>query len=218
MIRVLITSPVRLIADLLDTVLKNQADLQVVGYVTNADEALRRKSECDLILASATLPTDEMNLLLASLRPPKKKPRLVIFGAPNLELASLHYLESGAAGCVRMEDSIEKLLSVVRATQEGIALSPQLSRLVVNRINELTEKCRNVESRAQGESTKHTLTAREKQVLDLIAQGYGNHEIAKQLTIQVGTTKNHVHNILDKLKVSKRKDAVAYWSLGLNHL
>ena len=54
------------------------------------------------------------------------------------------------------------------------------------------------------------LTTRELEVLELIGEGLTNQQIAKQLVIEVGTVKNHVHSILDKLNVSSRGEAAAY--------
>jgi two-component system nitrate/nitrite response regulator NarL len=51
--------------------------------------------------------------------------------------------------------------------------------------------------------------------LGLISEGYGNREIAQHLTIELGTAKNHVHNILEKLSVKTRRDAAIYYTLGL---
>ena len=56
------------------------------------------------------------------------------------------------------------------------------------------------------------LTPREREILELIGEGLTNQEIADRLVIEVGTVKNHVHNILQKLDVSSRQDAAAYLS------
>ena len=61
------------------------------------------------------------------------------------------------------------------------------------------------------------LTEREREILTLIASGMTNQEISDQLTIEVGTVKNHIHNIFDKLNVSSRKDASLYLALLQQH-
>lgn len=216
MIRVLIASPVRLVADLLEVVIKNQADMQVVGYVASAQAALEQKSTCDVIMASVTLPNDETTKLLNCATQWTPLPRVVVFGAPATEPVLMHYLEEGAASCVCSSDSVEQLLQAIRAAAHcEINLSPRLAALVRERIVELAEQCRSSEMEDES-PTSRALTLRERQVLELIAQGCRNHEIAERLTIELGTTKNHVHNILSKLKVTRRRDAVAYWSMGLH--
>ncbi|MBI5033173.1 MAG: response regulator transcription factor [Chloroflexi bacterium] len=216
MIRVLISSPVRLIADLMGAVLENQSDILVEGYVTSVDKTRQRQSQCDIILVSAALPNEEMDRLLRLVTDRKNAPRVIVFGAPQAQPILLHYIELGAAGCVSSEDSVDKLLETIRAAAtQSVVLSPQLTAMVVSRVANLAEKCRQSDAKEQP-SEETTLTSRERQVLQLIAQGYRNHEIAERLTIELGTTKNHVHNILNKLQVTKRSDAVAYWSLQLD--
>ncbi len=83
--------------------------------------------------------------------------------------------------------------------------------MVLKRVTLLSQR----ERVGDPEPIEKNLTRREREVLQLIAQGYGNREIAKRLTIETGTAKNHVHNILDKLNVKSRKDAAVYYSLGL---
>jgi len=216
MIRVLIFSPVRLIADLMGAVLENQKDIQVVDYASSVEKARQSISQCDIVLVSAALPNDDMDRLLRNVTERKNAPRVIVFGASDAQPVLLHYLESGAAGCVSSEDSVEKLLETIRvAAAHEIVLSPQLAAMVANRVVELAAKCRESDPN-EAQPEENTLTNRERQVLQLIAQGYRNHEIAQRLTIELGTTKNHVHNILNKLQVTKRSDAVAYWSLRFN--
>ena len=216
MIRVLICSPVRLIADLMGAVLENQNDIRVEGYVTSVDKTRQLQSQCDVILVSAALPNDEMDRLVRLVNERRNAPRVIIFGAPRAQPILLHYIEVGAAGCVSSEDSVDKLLETIRAAaKQPVVLSPELTAMVVNRVAELAEKCRQRDPKDQP-AEESTLTSRERQVLRLIAQGYRNREISERLTIELGTTKNHVHNILNKLQVTKRSDAVAYWSLRLD--
>jgi DNA-binding NarL/FixJ family response regulator len=216
MIRVLIYSPVRLIADLMGAVLENQKDIQVVEYVTSIDKSRQPQSQCDVILVSAALPNDEVDRLFRNVGERKNAPRIVIFGATNAQPVLLHYIEMGAAGCVSSEDSVDKLLETIRAAAaQQVVLSPHLAAMVASRVVELAEKCRQSDPKDQV-TEDNALTSRERQVLELIARGYRNHEIAEHLTIELGTTKNHVHNILSKLQVTKRSDAVAYWSLRAN--
>jgi DNA-binding NarL/FixJ family response regulator len=85
--------------------------------------------------------------------------------------------------------------------------------MVMKRVSALSQQERVGEPRAR--FNDKGLTRREREILRLIADGYGNREIAQALTIEVGTAKNHVHNILDKLNVKTRQDAAVYFSLGL---
>jgi two-component system nitrate/nitrite response regulator NarL len=79
---------------------------------------------------------------------------------------------------------------------------------MISRIAELAQPYSTIEP---GMDEVTELTPREREVLDLIGAGLSNQEIAVRLVIEVGTVKNHVHNILRKLDVSSRQDAAVYW-------
>ena len=79
------------------------------------------------------------------------------------------------------------------------------------RVSELTDLLTIVESGTPEDYSD--LTPRELEILELIAKGYSNQKIADHLYIEVGTVKNHVHNILNKLDVRTREDAAAYLAI-----
>jgi DNA-binding NarL/FixJ family response regulator len=78
---------------------------------------------------------------------------------------------------------------------------------MMERLSDLAQMFAGVESNIADTTT---LTSREMEVLELISKGYTNQQIAQNLVIEVGTVKNHVHNILEKLNVSSRGEAAAY--------
>jgi two-component system, NarL family, nitrate/nitrite response regulator NarL len=87
-------------------------------------------------------------------------------------------------------------------------ISPQIAMSLMARINQLAEEITEFDVSYYSE-----LTNREREVLDLIGAGLSNQDIANQLFIELGTVKNHVHRILDKLNVTSRQDAAAYLAL-----
>ena len=78
---------------------------------------------------------------------------------------------------------------------------------MMERLADLAQMFSNVENSVTDDAG---LTARELEVLELIGEGLTNQQISEQLVIEVGTVKNHVHNILDKLNVSSRGEAAAF--------
>jgi DNA-binding NarL/FixJ family response regulator len=90
-------------------------------------------------------------------------------------------------------------------------ISPEIATLLMSRVTELVK----VPHRAKPQpNTSLDLTPREREILTLIGQGFSNQQIAEQLVIEVGTVKNHVHNILHKLNVTDRQTAAAYLDLN----
>lgn len=212
-IRVLVVTPVRLMGDLIESICKNQADLAVVGTVTDKAQALAYQKRCDVVVLSHELP-DALSLV-QMMRHTMSGPAALVVGLPNVEPLIMRYLEAGAAGCIRDQDSSEQLVQAIRlAAARQVMLTGDLAALVLKRVSALAHEQR-VPDALAAETQDKNLTSREREILNLISQGYGNREIAHELTIELGTAKNHVHNILGKLNVKTRRDAAIYYSLGL---
>lgn len=215
MVRVLVVSHIPLLCDLIKTVLENENDLQVIECVSNAQTALERAAQCDIMVINANLPGEESFQLVQTLGLNKEGPRSIVFGIPRSEPIALRYLEVGASGCVHSDDSAGELTETVRAVaQRGVMLSPFMAARVMKRVAELAEKCHAPRPVSEFAFDQKGLTTREGQVLDLMARGYSNQDIARMLMIELGTTKNHVHNILAKLQAKNRKEAVTFASFG----
>lgn len=211
MIKVLIVTTTRLMSDLIETACKTQPDLVCIGCVANKAQALAQRDRCDVMLVDYDVPNA---LELVASIGHGRRPATVVLGLPNVEPLILRFLEAGAAGCIREQDSGDELgHSIRRAAASQNALTADLYPLVLKRVSSLATWQQNPDMDQTGQGKN--LTRREREILELISKGHNNREIARQLTIELGTTKNHVHNILDKLKVKSRRDAAVYYSLGL---
>jgi DNA-binding NarL/FixJ family response regulator len=211
MIGVLVVNKSSLMCSVTAAALKHEPDIRVVGLATNVDEALNLiwRCNCDLVLANVNLPHDGTLKLIRAAKAFSSVKVLVMGLAKAEEEVILRYIEAGAAGYVLGEDSLEDLLKNIRAVYHGEALvSPEVAAAMISRIAELAEPYSTIEP---GGDEVTELTPREREVLDLIGEGLSNQEIAVRLVIEVGTVKNHVHNILRKLDVSSRQDAAVYW-------
>jgi DNA-binding NarL/FixJ family response regulator len=211
MIRVLIVTNVGLWSDLIRFTCASQPDITVSGCVNTKPQALAERDDCDVMLVSHDV---QDNLELIKAIGPGMLPAVVMIGLPNIEPLILRYLEAGAAGCIREQDSSEELVRTIRlAAARQRVLNPDIAPIVLKRVSALSQHART--GSPFDRFQEKTLTRREREILHLIAQGYGNREIARTLTIELGTAKNHVHNILEKLNVKTRQDAAIYFSLGL---
>jgi DNA-binding NarL/FixJ family response regulator len=113
----------------------------------------------------------------------------------------LEWAEAGAAGLVTREATLAQVLdAVAAAARHEVVTTPAVAGALLRRVASLAGERR--------VSTGPALTARERQIVGLIGDGLSNKEIASTLRIEVPTVKNHVHNILEKLRVDRRAEAV----------
>lgn len=210
MIRILIVEQIQLMCEVFAAALEDEADIQVGGMATSSADAIEllENAELNMALLSTTLPDGEALRLTETMATQYPDVKVVILGMMNTEAIIMRYIEAGAAGYVFAEDSVEELLKNLRAVHSGEALvSPEIAASLIDRMSALAEQLADV---GLDPGDYNELTAREKEILELIEQGMTNQEIADALTIELGTVKNHVHNILDKLNVNSRKDAAAF--------
>lgn len=192
--------------------LAGEQKVRVVGCATTVSAALQSTPASDFILMSARLPETEL-VRLHELRTIHSC--IVITDVDEREDRVLPLLEAGAAGYLRQDAQPEEMLSTLNAIQEGKApLAPSVGTALVTRLHELLVlQQQEQEVFMENCADLSALTTREREILTLIRSGASNQEIAGQLTIELGTVKNHVHNILKKLHVTRRDRAARYLDL-----
>jgi len=199
--------------NIVSAALEDEEDIQVVGTATTVDEGLRKiaQHQVDVILISTRLPDNGAIRLTRSIVDESETVQVLAFGVIDSRERVLQYIEAGAVGYVLKDDSLEDLLAAIRAAEKGKALvSPKIAAALIERVGELARLFSDVDPELIGSGS---LTEREMEVLELIGKDLTNQEIADRLVIEVGTVKNHVHNILKKLNVSSREDAAAYLAI-----
>ena len=133
-------------------------------------------------------------------------PKLVALGLEEVDEEILRFIEAGAAAYVLKEVSVDDLVGILRRLADGEAVcSPKITSSMFSRLADLARARRREEHLETLE-----LTMREMEILRLVAQGLSNKQIAGELCLSFHTVKNHVHNILEKLKVEHRSQAVDY--------
>lgn len=151
-------------------------------------------------------PTD-FSKLTRSFREYFPESKVIATEAPDESSEILAYLEAGAWDYLGRRPGKPKLISKIRSSANGRSrVSPDVTAALIDRIYELAQYQPQGASLSNGEGD---LTPREREVLALIAQRMSNRQIAEELVLEVGTVKNHVHNLLKKLDADNRYEAAA---------
>jgi len=201
--RVVVVAEIRLYREGLADMLRGEPGMDVAATASGVDEAVRalREHEPDVVLIDMAIPDNAwvVRALVAAV----PGTRVVALAVPEVEREVLACAEAGVAGYVTRDGSLEDVVVAVESAARGELLgSPRMAATLFQRVATLALE-------RSPESIESRLTARELEILDLIDQGLSNKEIARLLTIELSTVKNHVHNILEKLNVSRRSEAAA---------
>jgi DNA-binding NarL/FixJ family response regulator len=181
-------------------------DIEVVGEAENGAEAVARVADLmpDLILMDIQMP--EMDGLEATRRIKAEHPylKIVMLTISEEERTLFDAIKAGAQGYLLKKMEPDEFLSMVRGISRGEA---PISRVMASKI--LGEFSRRVKG-PQLEDPMAKLSPREREVLQLLTQGNTNKEIANSLCVSENTVKNHLKNILAKLHLQNRVQAVAF--------
>jgi two-component system, NarL family, nitrate/nitrite response regulator NarL len=198
---VLLVTDVRLHRELLADALAEHDGIELAGSAPGDIAATAATFEPAVVVVNtATLaPADELHSLALAL--PEAK--IVVLGVPTDDDAIVRILEAGAAGFVTAEQSLPDLVAAVEAAAAGeLECPPHLAAALVRRVTALAA------GGARG-ANGNGLTPRQRQIATLIADGLSNKQIARTLSIERATVKNHVHTILIKLGITRRDQVAA---------
>lgn len=192
-IKILVVDDHPVVREGLSAMLNYQADITVVGKASNGIEAVALFKEHlpDITLMDLRMPDMDGVTAITNIRSEFPTARIIVLTTYDGDEDIYRGLRAGAVGYLLKETPIEELLSAIHTVHRGKKyVAPEVAMKLAERVN----------------STQ--LTDREIEVLGLIAQGNTNHGIAEALFIVEGTVKAHVTNILNKLGVDDRTQAV----------
>ncbi len=182
----------------LRTVLEAYDDMHLIGEAENGKEALEmcEKNQPDVILMDILMPV--LDGAKTTSRLLKKWPEIKIIALTSFKNKDLieNVLKAGATSFIQKNVSSKKLIDIIRDAHKGKpTLSSEATQIMISELRSPTDK-------------KFKLTNREKEILVLLVEGLPNKGIAKRLTLSNPTVHFHVSNILNKLGVSKRTEAI----------
>jgi DNA-binding NarL/FixJ family response regulator len=215
--RILIVDDHSVVRQGLRVLLGDCSDMIVVGEASDGDIALEkaRKLRPDVILMDIRMPHCDGLEATANIRKHVPDAKIIVLTVEG-DRADLVYqsIRAGAVGFITKINDVEEVIRAIRlvALGEAFVASPSLTNLV-SFIVSGPEATRPTENASPAES----LTAREREVLDLVAQGDSNRTIAEKLSVSESTIRSHLHHILDKLRLTNRVQAAAF-ALKATHL
>jgi two-component system response regulator DesR len=189
MIRIVIAEDQQMLLGALGALLNLEEDMEVVGKASNGEEALSlvQKFQPDVCIMDIEMP--EMTGLEAAEKLKEESCKVIILTTFSRSGYFRRALKAGVSGYLLKDSPSEELASSIRSIMSGRRIySPELMDDVYSEENPLTE--------------------REKEVLELVAEGMNTKEIADQLSIKTGTVRNYISTILEKLDVKNRIEAI----------
>jgi DNA-binding NarL/FixJ family response regulator len=195
MITVLVADDHPIVRGGIVALLQSADDIEVLGEAATGLEAVERAIELEpqLVLMDLRMPGIDGDEATARILAAKPGIRIVVLTTYETDTSILSAIEAGASGYLLKAAPQEEILAGIRSVARGeVALAPSIAAMLVNRVK------RPVVS----------LSARETEVLALVAQGHSNPAIAQQLFLSEATVKTHLIHAFEKLEVSDRTRAV----------
>jgi RNA polymerase sigma factor (sigma-70 family) len=203
-IRVLLADDHRFFRDGVRVLLDSVPDFSVVGEASNGEEVVAKAAELepDVILMDLQMPG--LNGVEAARRILSAQPDIGVIVVTMFEDTDsvLAATRAGARGYILKDADEDELMRSIRAVANGEALfGPAVARHLMHYIADVTPSA--------AQAAFPDLTDREREVLALMAQGLSNQEVAERMGMSLKTARNHVSNILAKLQVADRAEAIA---------
>ena len=192
----------------LQMVLEQEPDIEVVGEAGDGTEAVTMAANTapDIVLLDVRMPKRGGIDACTAIKDAVPSVAIIMLTISDEEADLYDAIKAGAVGYLLKDIPIDEVATAVRAVRGGQSyISPSMASKL---LTEFATMVRRSDERQQLPAPK--LTDREMEVLKLVAKGLNNRDIAKQLFISENTVKNHIRNILEKLQLHSRMEAVVY--------
>ena len=202
-IRLLIADDHTLVRAGLCALISTEPGMEVVGEAADGIEVVlkARSLRPDIILLDLVMPRQGGIEAIAEIKAEDPEARILVLTSFADDDKVFPAIKAGALGYLLKDSSPQQLLQAIRDVHRGeSSLDPVIARKLIRELNQPPDLPR----------TEDPLTAREAEVLRLVAQGLSNQEIADRMVVSERTVRTHVSNILDKLHLANRTQAALY--------
>lgn len=204
-IRVVVADDQTVVREALEAMLGLQDDLDVVGTAPNGQAAVEtaQRESADVVLMDLNMPVLDGADATARLRELAPEINVLVLTTYGDDVSILRALDAGARGYLTKDAGREQISAAIRSVAAGQAvLDPQVQSRLLQGMRAGTP--------AAAPTRPAGLTAREEEVLRLIAAGHTNRDIARTLVVSEGTVKTHINNLFAKIDVRDRAGAVRF--------
>ncbi|MEX0832694.1 MAG: response regulator transcription factor [Actinomycetota bacterium] len=192
----------------LQMVLEQENDIEVVGEAADGAEAIEKSQQLmpDVVLMDVRMPKRSGIEATKEIRDLLPHAKILMLTISDEEADLYDAIKAGASGYLLKEISIEEVADAIRSVWAGQSrISPSMASKL---LTEFAAMSKRADERKQVPAPR--LTEREMEVLRLVAEGLNNRDIGARLFISENTVKNHIRNILEKLHLHSRMEAVVY--------
>lgn len=201
MIKVAIVEDDKTLRHGFETLLNQTAGLQCVGTCDTVADAIRKIPKCqpDVLLMDIQLPDKSGIECTARIKELLPAVQIIILTVYEDSDRIFQALQAGACGYLLKRSSPERIIAAIREAQEGgVPMTPEIARKVIGQFR----------AKATASTQVETLTAREREALELVMQGLENQEIADRMGVSIATVRFHLQHIYEKLHVHSRNEMI----------
>lgn len=202
-IRVLVVDDHNVVREGLCVLIQEWPGLEVVGQAADGEQAVQqaRALQPDVILMDLVMPHKDGVQAISQIKDENPDARILVLTSFAEDKQAYQAVKSGALGYLLKDSSSDELIQAIRDVYRGeLSLHPNIALKVIRELNRP----------ASLSLAEAPLTAREVEVLQLVAQGLANQQVGHQLCITERTVRSHVSNILEKLHLANRTQATLY--------